>query len=166
MAKEVLIPVGDEHVVSMTRTFSSYNIKIDGEDCGVLKQSSSSIWFGAMEDYPIVVGGVPYILSVRGRKIRLAANGVYLDNGEVYAPKTPIPAWFWIFAVLNLLIPIVSLGGAVNALIGLVGATICANIVRKPTMTTMVKIIICLLVTAAAWAIWLFFIGIMSNILN
>src|SRR6187455_417393 len=51
------------------------------------------------------------------------------------APKPPIPAWAWVFAVACGIIPVLTLGGAIPAAIGFGGAAGCVGTARNPAMS-------------------------------
>lgn len=160
MAKKVLLPVG-QHTMEVTVKGSNYNVRIDGNEFCNYKHGSISYWFGAEEDFPMEIDGVQYILSVRKNKIRLVSNGVYIDNGQPFVPARPMPKWIWVFAILLILIPIVSVGGAINILIALGGISLCALVARSAIKSGALKVLLCVLVTVTFYAIWFLFIGSM-----
>ena len=85
-------------------------------------------------------------------------NGVHLQSGEPYKKR---PVWMLVFAVICLLIPIVSLGGALPVLIGMGGAALCASI-SKSSLSTAVKVILCIVATSAAWLLWYLLMVVVS----
>jgi hypothetical protein len=73
-------------------------------------------------------------------------------------PKGPPPSrWVWIFAVACFAIPVVSLGGAIPAMIGVGGGLGCLNIARQLATTTRHKVFQCGAVAAGCWAIFFAF---------
>lgn len=88
------------------------------------------------------------------------------NNSEVFKTEYPlnyfknknslnwfptVPAWSWIFIGLCILIPFVTLGGAVPAGIGIIGAMSCSSIASKNKWSLMLRVIICLSVTVVSW---------------
>ena len=84
----------------------------------------------------------------------IAINGVFVQSGKKYVKR---PAWAIVFAILCIAIPVVSLGGAIPALIGFGGAAFCISI-SKSTLSTAVRVLFCTLLTLGAWLLWLLFI--------
>lgn len=52
---------------------------------------------------------------------------------------------------LCLLIPIVTLGGAVPAVIGFAGAWICGGLASNKHWSIAIRVVLCLVVTIASW---------------
>jgi hypothetical protein len=64
-----------------------------------------------------------------------------------------LPHWAWIFMVLCILIPILTLGGAIPALLGFGGASGCAMIAKKRTLSFKSKLTLCLSITVISWVL-------------
>ncbi len=105
-------------------------------------------------DIPITVNDKQYIVAVRGKSVRLAADGKYLDNGQVFKPSIEPPKWVIVFYILNFAVCIIALGGAIPFLIAFTGIICCAK-VSKTTMPTPAKVGICCLITVAVWVLFL-----------
>ena len=60
-----------------------------------------------------------------------------------------------------MLIPIVSLGGALPAVLGIVGLMLCVKI-SKTNLSTFVRILICTGITLMAWFLWVLLVISMS----
>lgn len=69
-------------------------------------------------------------------------------------PSQPIPAWVWIFVVACAAIPIVSLGGALPAAIGVGGAFGCIAIGRNASRSAGMRIGICIGITVLCWVLF------------
>jgi hypothetical protein len=65
--------------------------------------------------------------------------------------KAPIPAWAWIFAVACGIIPVLTLGGAIPAGIGLGGAGACIGVARNASMPLVTRVATCIAITVACW---------------
>ena len=72
-------------------------------------------------------------------------------------PSTP--AWAWIFAIACGAIPVISLGGAIPAVIGIAGASGCLAASRSPKMPTIAKLLVCIGITVVCWALFVLLIG-------
>ncbi len=95
-------------------------------------------------------------------RCQIMENGTEVHTSEYRLSLTPklkdffgnwflkAPGWAWIFMGLCLLIPIVTLGGAVPAVIGFIGSWGCAVLSnqRWPMAT---RVVLCLLITITSW---------------
>jgi hypothetical protein len=141
------------HEVAVARRGSMYHVGVDGAPLYEFKRNVASDWLGVSEDFPIMVDNQPVIVAVRNAKVRLAVNGYYIDTNEIYEPTRKVPKWYWVFLVLNVLIPVVSLGGALPFLLALGGTSGCAAVARSKIQKTLPKVLICIGITLAAWAV-------------
>lgn len=64
------------------------------------------------------------------------------------------PRWAWIFMILCVLIPIVSMGGAIPGALGVGGAAGCASLARSKKMKKLVKVISCMELSFLCWELW------------
>lgn len=76
----------------------------------------------------------------------------------------PLPKWSYAFIVACVLIPIVTLGGAVPALVGVGGAAGCAAIARDESKPASKRVALCLGVTALSWAVFAAFGAIVGSL--
>lgn len=129
----------------------------------LLRANDSSYEFpvGRMDflgvDVPFVLDGQDARFVAYNKKADVAVDGVFLGSGKRYVKR---PSWVWIFVVLSLLIPIVSMGGALPAVFGMGGACACIGLSKQP-IPAAVRILACTAVTAAAWILWLVLIVVM-----
>jgi hypothetical protein len=65
----------------------------------------------------------------------------------------PIPVWGWVFVAACGIIPILTLGGALPAAIGIGGAAGCANISRKASVSVPKRVAICAGITMGCWTL-------------
>ena len=84
----------------------------------------SSNWFIVVVDYQINLPGLVCNLVVIGNNIRLAVNGVFLEDGKPYEPVSNTPVWVWILVAIS------CLGGWFLA--GIIG--MCIGIVMSALM--------------------------------
>lgn len=61
----------------------------------------SSNWFIVVVDYQINLPGAACNLVIVGNKMRLAVNGVFLDDGTPYEPVRNIPVWIWVLVAVS-----------------------------------------------------------------
>jgi hypothetical protein len=64
-----------------------------------------------------------------------------------------MPPWAWIFVGGCILIPIVTLGGALPMALGVGGAAGCGSIARKTSMPTFGRVALCAGVTLLCWGL-------------
>jgi len=108
-------------------------------------------------DEGIVIDGKEARLVFEKNKPDVVVNNTYLQSGKVYVKR---PAWVLAFAIACVLIPIVSLGGALPAVIGFGGVALCVS-VSKSTWSTGIRVALCALITLLAWfAVFLLAIGV------
>lgn len=143
--------------VKVTRNLRKIYVDINGLPYTTFNLSGESSLLAVQEDYPIKINGEKYILAIRGYKTRIAYNGRYLDNNEEFKPKVKLPKWSWIFFALNILIPIISIGGIINVCFALVGIGICTFVIRSERIPTPVRIIICTATTIVIWLVWILY---------
>jgi hypothetical protein len=64
------------------------------------------------------------------------------------------PGWSYVFAGLCGLIPIVALGGCVPVLLGFGGGGMCLGLARMRTVPGFLRVIGCVVITAACWLLF------------
>ena len=120
--------------------------------------------------------GKQYELNLKLRLLQGLVNAMLLKDGQtvyeqdftmrgkaVTVKKVIMPKWSYIFITLCIIIPFVSLGGAIPALLGIGGACVCATISRKSTIPTPFKIILCTLITIISWFLFLILITLLRS---
>ncbi len=80
------------------------------------------------------------------------------EESQATEKKPCIPGWAWIFVVGCVLIPIVTLGGAIPGAIGGGGAFGCVSIARDPSKPVATRVILCSVVTGICWALFVAFV--------
>jgi hypothetical protein len=78
---------------------------------------------------------------------RSSDDGTFM--GKLASPGTP--GWAYLFIGLCALIPVVALGGCIPVMLGFMGASACLGISRQGWLPVLVKVPLCLVVTAACW---------------
>lgn len=151
MAKAIPVTTDNSHTMEVTKRKGLFVVTIDGKESNSFKPSTASNFFGMHEDFPIMMDDKEYILAVRGAKFRLALSGRYVDNGEKFKVSKNLPVWFWILGVIDLML--IFLGGAIGGALGFLAAGLSAVISRN-SLPAVVRILFCLLLTIAAYAIW------------
>jgi len=62
-----------------------------------------------------------------------------------------LPRWSWIFVVMCLAIPVITLGGAFPGALGAGAAAGCATIAKKQNHSVRTRVLLCLAITGGAW---------------
>jgi len=75
------------------------------------------------------------------------------------------PGWAWIFMILCVLIPVVSLGGAIPGVLGVGGAAGCAGLAKSRKMKKSMRVISCIELTVLCWELW-FLMAIIATTLG
>ena len=138
-------------VVFTHNSWSGRNkLTVNGEEVP-LKKTPFQAFVGS--DQPVNIGGSECRLVVIGSQADLAVNGTYIDSNKSYIPLKSMPWWTWIFVCACIAIPIISLGGALPVVIAILASIGCVRLSVSPTMKTAGKILSCLGITLAAWAV-------------
>ncbi len=90
-----------------------------------------------------------------GKEIYSADHKLAIPRTRVFAFKewfADTPRWSWIFIGLCILIPVVTLGGAVPAIIGFLGAWSCQTLARQTKWHAFLRLALCALVTLVSWS--------------
>ena len=150
---------GTEHTIDVTKNNKEYIVTIDGQEYKTFTPQENSFWgmVPVHDDFLIEVQGEQIILALREEEFRLAKNGKYIDNGEVFVPREPLPIWAWIFVAANF--ALIFLGGVLGAILGVIIGLGCLPIARKSATPVVTRILICTGMTIAAWLAY-FFIAI------
>lgn len=136
-------------VVSWAIGWKSFSVKFDGQEVASLANAYDAISAGST--FPLPDGTK---LDARLHKGRFGPK-LHLDRGGKPIPGSdgvPLPRWAYAFFALCALIPIVAVGGALPALLGSLGALVCAGVARDESKTTTMRVAICVAVTLFAWA--------------
>lgn len=81
-------------------------------------------------------------------------------------PKPPIPGWAWLFAVACGIIPVLTLGGAIPAAIGVGGAVGCVGVARNPSMPLGGRVALCVAITVGCWVLVIVLLGGLALLMN
>lgn len=127
-----------------------HKLTVNGKEV-LLKKSPFETFVGT--DQPINIAGKECRFVLIGNKADMAVNGTYVDSKKLYVPLKSMPWWTWIFLVLCIAVPVVSLGGALPVGIALLCSIWCVRVAISPNMKTAIKILCCFGITALAWTL-------------
>ena len=147
---------GQIYVFVYERIKGKHTITVNG-DTTVVNGSFMSIVLGF--DEPFMFDGKPARLVLE-KQPDVAYNDIYLQSGKSYIQR---PTWVIVFAVLCILIPVFSKGGAIPAVLGFCGAWLCCK-VSKMTLSVTSRAVLCVLITIGAWALLFFLIVVLTGI--
>ncbi len=85
----------------------------------------------------------------------------------VSAPKAgwaAVPAWTWVFVVLCIAIPIVSLGGAIPGAIGAGAAAGCYSVAKNDKSSTGARVALCAAITVGAWIVFVVAMALLASL--
>ena len=137
------------------KSYAFTHEKIKGKHIITANGAQSEIKGGFMStmlgfDEGFTLDGREARLVIERNKPDVVVGGVYLQSGKQYVKR---PAWVLAFAIICILIPIVSLGGALPALLGFAGAAICVS-VSKSSLPAAARVALCVVITLLAWILW------------
>jgi hypothetical protein len=76
-----------------------------------------------------------------------------MSNDNPKPPKPKIPAWGYLFAGLCILLPILTLGGAIPGAVGFGGAAACVGVSRDDKKSIGIRIALCAAIVFACWMV-------------
>ncbi len=153
------------HLVELDQRWVSGKriIRVDGQV--VLESKSAPMNTGNDDEF--LIGLHKCILHSRTNGFTsnydLSVDGRSIQTGLPVAKLQPIPKWVWIFVVACAAIPVVTLGGAIPALLGIGGAAACVVISRHPTRSTRAKTLWAAGITALSWALLIVFVSTVTG---
>jgi hypothetical protein len=110
---------------------------------------------GSVIEHPFMLGRYPATIR---QKVGLwqttydvVVNGYSIENQAMALPITLMPGWAWIFVVACLAVPVVTLGGAIPAILGLFGASGVGWSARHESMNVGTRVALCVGITVLAW---------------
>lgn len=113
-----------------------------GTTCKLPDGSTLTVRFGSVDGAPFLKG------------VHAVRNGVPLPGSA----GDPIPKWAWIFIVVCSAIPVVSLGGALPAVIAVSGVSAVLSLARLKRWSEVVRAVACSLVAVSCWGAFGFLI--------
>src|SRR5262249_18875480 len=85
-----------------------------------------------------------------GCRMSLDSTRAGIDAADAIANT---PQWAYFFVALCGVLPLLTLGGAIPVAVGLGGAGSCLKVARVHSMPGIARFFVCVLITAAAWAV-------------
>jgi hypothetical protein len=70
------------------------------------------------------------------------------------AAAIPVPGWAYVFALACGVIPVLSLGGFVPAMIGIGGASSCIKISSTGSLHGFLRVLLCIVITIGCWILF------------
>ena len=122
-----------------------------------LTGSFRSVVLGFDEDFDL--DGKPARLILENKEPDVVVNGVCLRSEKEHVRA---PMWVLVFAIACL--ALVFIGGLIGGIFGVLGSMACVAVAKRP-MPTLVKMLICLGISIAAWVIVLLIAGAVANLL-
>lgn len=161
---------GVAHNIRFENSGMRYSLYVDDEPRETFKPGSIlAFMLGDFNDYSFSLGGSTVVMAMRAGKMRVAVDGVYVDDGSEFLPVLPLPQWSTIFIALILVPPVLLGAGLLDLLIAVSCVYMCTHfILKNPDMkaTPERKIVYCALVTLAAWVAIGFFLYMEGKIFS
>jgi hypothetical protein len=121
-------------------------------------------WLASLTGYdlPFKLDGkdMRLVIPPNGKNADVAADGLYLSSGKKYVP---LPKWIWAF--LFPILVLVITGGAIGALCGLAGFSVCQK-ASKSSLNTPLRVAVCIGIMALAFALYFVVAGVLTLIIN
>ena len=115
--------------------FSSKPDFLRGTTCKLPDGSALTVRYGPVEGLPVLKG------------VHVIRNGAPLPGSAA----DPVPRWAWVFIIACALIPVVTLGGGIPALIGFAGVGGALSVSRLDRWSVAMRTGVCALITVACW---------------
>ncbi|HMA36601.1 MAG TPA: hypothetical protein VKY74_19255 [Chloroflexia bacterium] len=156
------------HTVEMNHNYwtTRRQIVVDGHPLGKDEVHRQGVYgFGSQDTFPIGRHQASLHVVSNGFAYRydLAVDGVSLTTGQPAIPR-PLPSWAWAFIIACAVIPILTLGGAVPAMIGVGGAFGCANLARDSSKPVGTRVALCSGVVLLCWTLFVIFALTLASI--
>jgi hypothetical protein len=148
-----------QHTVELEHGYISGNrsIRVDGIPIQ-LPPGAASSFFDFGSNHPFKIGSHNCIIHIRTNGITfsfdLSIDGRSIATGKQVDSSTSVPSWAWAFVVACGIIPILSLGGSIPALIGAGGACYCYSLSQDTSKTISTRIFMCFGTTAISWSLF------------
>lgn len=121
------------------------------------KSAQSFLDFGS--NHPFKIGNHCCIVHIRTNGITfsfdLSVDGRSISTGKQVDSSDSVPPWVWPFVIACGIIPIISLGGAVPAMIGSAGACYCYSISQDTSKQATTRVLMCFGVTSICWVLFI-----------
>jgi hypothetical protein len=161
-----------QHTVELDHGYISgkRRISVDGRPVEETARAQDAL-FDIGSSHPFNIGGHRCLLVIRSKwgltyEYDLVVDGRSVATGAEAPAQAPIPAWGYLFVAACGLIPVVSLGGAVPAAIGVAGAVGCLGTARDGSKTLAERAGRCLAITAGCWVVFLLFLLAVGTMLG
>ena len=141
---------GIEYQFSYEKLRGKHKITVNGESTEIEGGFMSTL-LGFDEKF--LIDGKEARLVIEKNKPDVVLDGAYTQSDKLYVKR---PVWVMVFVVLCMIIPIFNrLSGALPAFLGLGGIALCVTVSKTP-LPNSVRLLLCIIVTAAAWLTLIF----------
>lgn len=130
-------------------------VRFDGLEVGRLDGGYDEVRLGKKLSLPS--GSTLHVQLVRERGAfgYVEELHVYVDGKPVAGSAAiPIPSWGYLFVVASVLVPVVSLGGAIPCVLGFGGAGTCAKLARDTSRPVATRVLLCAAMTVGVWGVF------------
>ena len=136
-------------------------IRVDGKPLQRTARVSHAL-FDLGSTHPFMLGAHSCAVVIQTNGLTylydLLVDGRSQRTGKSVTPRRRVPQWAWGFIIACAAIPLVALGGAVPAALGIGGALGCRRIARDTADTMAMRVALCAVVTALCWCLFFLFL--------
>jgi len=131
----------------------------------IVKPTFSQYFVGLDHTFMIGEKKAHFVYFNNLRTADIAIDGYFINSKKPYTPLEAMPKWTWLFILACIAIPIVSLGGALPAVIAWFGAAFCARTSVSPEKSVFSKMVTCLVITISAWGVFFLLAALIGTLL-
>ncbi|SFC55528.1 hypothetical protein [Clostridium uliginosum] len=154
----IIIVDGISYNIELKQKLFSKKLFVNNEEVPFEK----SKYLGMANETHFMLGIKEAVLVSLGNKIDVAIDGKYLNSGREYVALERMPAWTWIFIVLNGLVIIG--GGALPFLLAFMGMTLSIRISLSQRINTFLKVLLSFLLTSINYILFISLAMLASSI--
>ena len=150
---------GEDIEYSINAFVGTESLLVDGE-----KQKLKNKLFGGRHEVPLKDGRSVVLITkpnfglAPGVQLFVGDKEINPNNGP--AKRHP-PGWVWTFVVICMVIPIITVGGAVPAAIGVSGALGCISVSRSKLAAGM-RVFLCIVVSSTTWLVFVWLMRLLK----
>jgi hypothetical protein len=141
--------------VSWGFRWKNFVVRLDDREIGRIDGGFDAVRAGSTFDLP---DGSKLRVQVVMKGIAPEVDLFVDDKPVPGSGAVPLPKWAYAFIAVCVVIPMITMGGAVPAAIGIGAAAGCASVARDESKTMGTRVAYCAGITALAWGLFVAFV--------